>query len=133
MVIRRSGPLRPYFDTSVYGRCFDAEFAGGSNRPCRLVRLGHVIVFSSDVIIRELNGAPAAVRELFTSLPPTTITVVHLTPDVIESRIAQLAAGIVDMRFSARGVDRCRRIGFQEASTPLPSSARYRTHDRGRR
>ena len=94
----RSPLFRLYFDTSVYGGCFDAEFADESRRVINLVHKRRVAVLVSDVIVRELNGAPEAVRDLFQSLPPEMIIVVELTPDVIELREAYVAAGIVGAR-----------------------------------
>jgi hypothetical protein len=82
----------------VYGGCFDAEFADESRRVIDLVHERRVAVLVSDVLVRELNGAPEAVRELFQSLPPEMISVVELTADVIELRDAYVAAGIVDAR-----------------------------------
>jgi predicted nucleic acid-binding protein len=91
-------PLRLYLDTSVYGGCFDAEFADESTRMFDLLRAGHVFALVTDVIVRELNDAPSVVRELFRSLPPDMIEVIDLTPAVLELRDKHLAAGIVAPR-----------------------------------
>ncbi len=92
-------PLRLYVDTSVFGGCFDAQFADESKRFFDLVRTGRVLVLVSDVVIRELGDAPETVRELFESLPAGGMTPVRLTPEVIELRNAYVAAGIVSRRF----------------------------------
>ncbi|MGO9273382.1 MAG: hypothetical protein ACLQOO_24615 [Terriglobia bacterium] len=89
-------PLRVYADTSVFGGCFDAEFAAESERFFRLVRAGQVKILVSEVVVRELAKAPLRVRELLSSLPAGSVVRVGLTRDVIELRDAYLAAGILD-------------------------------------
>jgi hypothetical protein len=93
-------PLRVYADTSVFGGCFDAEFAAESQRFFELVRAGSVKLLLSEVVVRELAGAPLRVRELLTSLPDGAVVQVPLTPDVIELRNAYLAAGILDPQWA---------------------------------
>jgi predicted nucleic acid-binding protein len=88
--------LRVYADTSVFGGCFDAEFAPESERFFDLVRAGRVKLLVSEVVVRELADAPGHVRELLTSLPAESVVRVGLTRDVIELRDAYLAAGILD-------------------------------------
>ena len=62
-------PLRVYADTSVFGGCFDAEFAAESKRFLDLVRTGRVKLLVSEVVVREVSKAPARVVELLRSLP----------------------------------------------------------------
>jgi predicted nucleic acid-binding protein len=85
-----------YADTSVFGGCFDAEFAAESERFFDLVRAGRVKLLVSEVVVRELTSAPGKVRELLGSLPAESVARVGLTRDVIELRDAYLAAGILD-------------------------------------
>jgi len=87
--------LRVYADTSVFGGCFDAEFAAESKRFFDLVRAGQVKLLMSEVVVRELADAPQRVRELVSSLPAESIVQVSLAPDIIELRDAYLAAGIL--------------------------------------
>jgi predicted nucleic acid-binding protein len=89
-------PLRVYADTSVFGGCFDAEFAAATRRLFDLVRAGRVKLLLSEVVVRELAGAPVRVRELLTSLPKGAVVPVALTRDVIDLRNAYLVAGILD-------------------------------------
>jgi predicted nucleic acid-binding protein len=89
-------PLRVYADTSVFGGCFDAEFEAESERFFDLVRAGRVKLLLSEVVVRELAGAPVRVRELLSSLPEGAVAPVALTRDVIDLRNAYLAAGILD-------------------------------------
>lgn len=92
-------PLRVYVDTSVFGGCFDPEFAAESNRFFDLVRMGRVVVLVSEVVIDELAEAPTQVCDLFRSLPVESVTPIDLTPVIIELRNAYIAAGIVSPRF----------------------------------
>jgi predicted nucleic acid-binding protein len=89
-------PLRVYADTSVFGGCFDAEFAAESERFFDLVRPGRVKILVSEVVVRELAKTPVRVRELLSSLPADSVVRVGLTRDVIDLRDAYLAAGILD-------------------------------------
>ena len=89
-------PLRVYADTSVFGGYFDAEFAAESRRFFDLVRGGRVKLLLSEVVVRELAGAPVRVRELLASLPDGSVMPVALTRDVIDLRNAYLAAVILD-------------------------------------
>lgn len=51
-------PLRVYVDTSVFGGCFDAQFAEESTRFFDLVRAGRIVVLVSQVVVDELSEAP---------------------------------------------------------------------------
>jgi predicted nucleic acid-binding protein len=92
-------PLRVYVDTSVFGGCFDADFARESTRFFDLVRGGRIVVLVSQVVVDELSEAPPQVRELFRSLAAESVTPVDLTPETIELRDRYVAAGIVSRRF----------------------------------
>jgi predicted nucleic acid-binding protein len=96
MEVGRLKPLRVSADTSVFGGYFDAEFAAESRRFFDLVRGGRVKLLLSEVVVRELAGAPVRVRELLASLPDGSVMPVALTRDVIDLRNAYLAAGILD-------------------------------------
>jgi hypothetical protein len=93
-------PLRVYADTSVFGGCFDAEFATESQRFFDLVRARRVTLLISEVVVRELAGAPARVGQLVMSLPADAVVQLPLTRDVIDLRNAYLAAGVVDPEWS---------------------------------
>ena len=92
--------LRVYADTSVFGGYFDAEFASETRRFFDLVRAGRVKLLLSEVVVRELAGAPPRVRELLTSLPHGAVVPVALTNAVIDLRNAYLAAGILDPQWT---------------------------------
>ena len=91
--------LRVYADTSVFGGVFDEEFAEESCRFFDLVRARRIVVLVSQVIVDELAEAPPQVRETLESLPPDSIAVVDLVPEIIALREAYLDAGIVNRRF----------------------------------
>ncbi|MEX0715559.1 MAG: hypothetical protein WD066_03190 [Planctomycetaceae bacterium] len=65
--------LRIYADTSVIGGCFDDEFREESNRFFQLVDQGQVILLLSDLVVAELQHAPANVRSVIGSLPSNTL------------------------------------------------------------
>ena len=92
-------PLRIYVDTSVFGGCFDTEFAEQSTRFFDLVRTGRIVVLVSQVVVDELREAPPQVREVFSSLAGESLVPVDLTPETIELRDDYVAAGIVSRRF----------------------------------
>ncbi|MBS1514247.1 MAG: PIN domain-containing protein [Bacteroidetes bacterium] len=60
--------LRVYLDTSVIGGCFDEEFEDASNKLIEEIRLGLKIGVVSEIFLKELEGAPIQVKELFDSL-----------------------------------------------------------------
>ena len=60
--------LRVYLDTSVIGGCFDEEFKDASNKLIEEIRLGLKIGVVSEIFLKELEGAPIQVKELFDSL-----------------------------------------------------------------
>ena len=88
-------PLRVYVDTSVFGGCFDDEFAEHSTRFFDFVRAGRITVLVSQVVVEELRDAPSQVQELFGTLAVSSIVTVELTPEIIKLRDAYVTAGIV--------------------------------------
>ena len=56
---------RYYFDTSVFGGVFDAEFEEETRLLLEKVKLGQIIYVYSDLTERELIQAPDRVREFF--------------------------------------------------------------------
>ena len=90
-----SKPIRVYADTSVFGGCFDAEFAEASRRFFQDVRRGRIQLVLSDTTLLELTGAPEEVRHVLVDLPLTAVERVILTEEVEHLRDAYLAHGIV--------------------------------------
>jgi hypothetical protein len=87
--------LRIYVDTSVFGGCFDREFALESNRFFDLVRRKLVTALVSVVVIEELEDAPIVVRQMPSGLPQGFLVRVPIAREVIELRNAFLGAKIV--------------------------------------
>ena len=56
--------LRIYVDTSVFGGCFDPEFAAWSRALMDDFRIGHYSLVISEVTTSEIALAPKAVRDL---------------------------------------------------------------------
>ena len=86
---------RVYCDTSVFGGCFDVEFAEASNRLMDLVRQGAFQLVISQVTLDELVKAPENVRELVDSLPGDRVETLEEDPEVSVLRDAYLAARVV--------------------------------------
>lgn len=61
--------LRIYADTSVFGGCFDAEFAQVSRQLFDGIHAGLYRLVLSDVVLRELERSPEPVRQLLLQVP----------------------------------------------------------------
>lgn len=86
---------RIYVDTSVFGGCFDSEFAVESARFFELVRSGRIVALVSEVVRRELDTAPSNVRGVLETLPRTNVqrvVVDHETERVARAYVALGAA-----------------------------------------
>lgn len=86
---------RIYLDTSVFGGCFDPEFARESNQLMEEVRAGRFRVILSVTTLGEMENAPEKVRLILDKLPTETIEYVSLTIEMTELRDAYIATGIV--------------------------------------
>jgi len=89
------GSLRVYVDTSVFGGCFDPEFAVESLRFFELVRRSLVTVLTSEIVFNELDLAPERVRRLPNDLPRGLLVRVPISREVVTLRDAFVAAKIV--------------------------------------
>lgn len=67
--------LRLYADSSVFGGCFDDEFAEPSIRLFEQVRAGRFLLIVSQTTIEELVEAPERVRRVIGELPESCIEV----------------------------------------------------------
>jgi predicted nucleic acid-binding protein len=88
-------PLRIYVDTSVFGGCFDHEFAARSLTFFELARSGKVTVLVSGLVFDELGTAPERVRALLDGFPRECLERVDVSDDVVALRDAFLDAKIV--------------------------------------
>jgi predicted nucleic acid-binding protein len=91
---------RIYFDSSVIGGYYDAEFSEESKRVIEYAREGRIIVLMSEIVIQEILKAPLRVQEVLTSLPSVTLERIELTTEIISLRDAYLAAKIVAPRWT---------------------------------
>src|SRR5258708_6317695 len=92
-------PLRIYCDTSVIGGCLDEEFAEHSRSFIEQVRAGRVVLLVSEILVRELTGAPSAVRSILEGLPVKHLENVVIDAEVESLRDAYLRAGILAARW----------------------------------
>jgi len=87
--------LRIYADTSVIGGCLDAEFSEPSRKLMRMVADGDAILLASDLMLRELDGAPPEVQAVLAALPLTVLERVALNDEADRLQELYLAAGVV--------------------------------------
>lgn len=88
---------RTYVDTSVFGGVFDEEFDAPSKMFFNLVREERFRLVISDVVSREVAGAPESVIRLLDEMLPDA-EVVRITDDALDLRQAYLDANIVSAR-----------------------------------
>ncbi|MCX6292305.1 MAG: PIN domain protein [Bacteroidetes bacterium] len=74
---------RFYFDTSVIGGVFDAEFEEHSSILMEKVKLERIKAVISNVTEREIMKAKKEVREFYSSLPKECVEFIELSPDAI--------------------------------------------------
>ena len=90
---------RFYIDTSVIGGCLDEEFAEASNRLVGFARSGACILLVSDVVIRERENAPVAVRKVLEALPETSIERLTEDNEIFDLRDAYVSANILGLKW----------------------------------
>ena len=96
----RMKPFRIYADTSVFGGCYDDEFALESMRFMRDVRHKKYILLLTDMVIAELRDAPRRIADIISSIPPETIERVEIDDEIFALRDVYLEAGIVSKRWT---------------------------------
>jgi predicted nucleic acid-binding protein len=87
--------FRLYTDTSVMGGRFDHEFVEASQALMTHVRQGDLTLVISELLIEELEQAPAAVQALLTELPTDQIESILISNESEKLRDAYLAAKVV--------------------------------------
>jgi predicted nucleic acid-binding protein len=87
--------FRVYADTSVFGGCFDDEFADESSRFFTAIREGRFTLLVSATTLAELQKAPDNVRRVLAQLPPDAVEVLEFSQEIARLRDAYLAAGIL--------------------------------------
>ena len=92
-------PLRVYIDTSVFGGCFDSEFADMSNAFLEMVVRGGINALISDTLAGELVDAPQEVRDILQRVIDSGCERLTLTREAEELRDSYLAAGVVTGKY----------------------------------
>ena len=77
---------RIYLDTSVFGGCFDVEFAEKSIAIFELIRSGIYRGVVSEIVFEELEHAPQRVREIVLSLPEKMLESIAISEEIIQLR-----------------------------------------------
>jgi len=93
--MRSAKGLRVYADTSVFGGCFDPEFAKDSTRFFDEVKAGKIWLITSDVLLFELKAAPPHVMQILRSLPTGNLAHIELTEEMLVLRDAYLSAQVL--------------------------------------
>ena len=86
---------RIYLDTSVFGGCFDEEFAPESLRLLEQIKAGKFRLVMSETVLAELEAAPAQVQNAWADIPMGLIETVGSNPEVEALRQAYLDAKVV--------------------------------------
>ena len=88
-------PLRVYPDTSVIGGCFDDEFAEDSLRLFKEAESGRIRFLISEIVNRELKGAPFEVRQILESLPVDAVETIEGLEEVTLLRNSYIHYGLL--------------------------------------
>jgi len=111
-----TSPIRVYADISVFGGVFDDIFETASRAFFQQVTDGRFQLVISPVVQREIDSAPAPVREWFASLAPR-LELIPQTEEALQLRQAYLEAKIVTAKSTTDAfhvalatVARCRLI-----------------------
>ena len=73
--------LRVYIDTSVIGGCLDDQFAQESQSLLEMANQGRLVLLVSDLLARELDGAPADVGAVSANLSAEAVEEVYMSKE----------------------------------------------------
>jgi len=90
-----TGRLRVYADTSVFGGCFDDEFAEASRKLFEEIKAGRFVLIFSATTAGEIRRAPEEVRQVLAGLPRDCIETVEPSEEIESLRDAYLEAEVV--------------------------------------
>jgi hypothetical protein len=93
--------FRVYADTSVFGGCFDEEFAEESKRFFADVKAGKFILVISITTLRELEQAPNKVQKVLNELQPQNVEIIEASDEISFLRDEYLEAGILNPKSNA--------------------------------
>ena len=97
---------RLYFDTSVFGGIYDAEFQHETEMLFEMVKNGEIICVYSDLCEFELENAPNQIKEHFLNLDKNQTEFVEITEEI--NQLAELY--IADKVVGDTSIDDCRHI-----------------------
>lgn len=92
---------RIYTDTSVLGGCEDNEFREPSRRLLAAFQYGEMTLVLSELMLRELEGAPEGVKSILAKIPSDHIEALALSPEAEELASAYIADGAIGPRMQA--------------------------------
>ena len=92
---------RIYADTSVVGGAENIEFRDASRRLLEAFRRGDVTLVISELTLRELDPAPAGVRDALGRIPTELIEVLPVSREAEELASAYVADGAIGSRMRA--------------------------------
>ena len=87
--------LRVYPDTSVFGGCFDKEYAEHSRRLFQEATQGRFILAVSGLTAEELGAAPERVRSVLDELPETCLEFHEIDAEMEALRDSYLEANVL--------------------------------------
>ena len=93
-----------YIDTSVFGGCFDVEFAPWSQALMQDFRQQRLIPVISDVVAAEIADAPADVQILYTEIQAFAPEVIGVSPEALALADAYQQRGILTPKFYDDGL-----------------------------
>ncbi len=85
-------------DTSIFGGCFDKEFAEESLRLLDSIASGKYKVLISDLVINELRDAPDYIQNIFQRIPIQSFERVIFTKEVEKLSEGYIKAGILTLK-----------------------------------
>jgi predicted nucleic acid-binding protein len=86
---------RFYFDTSVFGGVFDAEFEEPSIQLFEKVKLGQIACIYSNLTEGELFEAPEKIKVFFRELPKEHLEYIQITDEAIDLARQYIAENVV--------------------------------------
>ena len=97
----RAKKLRVYADTSVIGGCEDEEFREPSRQLIDRFARGKMTLVLSDLTLRELEAAPAQVREILGVVPPQHTEVIDLSEEAERLSEMYIERGVLSSKMLA--------------------------------
>jgi predicted nucleic acid-binding protein len=91
--------MKIYVDTSVFGGCFDEEFAEPSRRFFGEIDTGHFQLVTSAVVTAELEPAPEVIRAHYARYSATA-EIAQVTEEALILRQAYIESGVVTQKSS---------------------------------